>query len=616
MRAGFSSTCRAGTGATRAAASRPPGTARPSEKSPGTSMRSSASRSAGQTEISAGAPLDPHTGGPQQALGVVARRRPARSTTVGPWLAYSPARSTHDLTCAEATGSSYSIDCELPSPRDLAAAGSRRVHEHGAHQAQRDRHPVDRAAADRLVAVERERPGPGRPGCPAAAAAASRRSRRRSGRPARAGRAGRRRAPAAAVRPSSCGSIRTPIACIAADARQGVRRWPRTRSTSTVPSASAAEQHARGARPTCRRAGRARPTSAPAGSTRRRSAVWLMRPPPRRPARRSRCSPGRRAARRPRPPAASPATVSSIVPPRSGVKWCSSKSSMLIRAAPSAWVMPGDHAGPVGHVDVHPDELLGPGLVGLLQHPPAVARRLADPARQEARVAGVERRDRPRPAAGGARAARPAAASRFSRKMSTQMRAFAPGDAGHVAERAADRGQRVVPVDPAGAGLGDQQVREHVRQVARQRQQPVVGAGVDRHRRRAERGDEGVQVAVALRVGLGDRGEEPGRAVEQVAAGVLGAAQLEPGTRVPADEAAAVGRAEATTPAFVEPMSRHRGPRGGAPAPSATAARSWATGAQTHDQVGAVDRRGEVGVGRVDAAALLGDRSRAAGSTS
>ena len=47
----------------------------------------------------------------------------------------------------------------------------------------------------------------------------------------------------------------------------------------------------------------------------------------------ARRSPARPAARpRARPPR--PATSSSIVPPRSGVKWCSSKSSMLMRAAP------------------------------------------------------------------------------------------------------------------------------------------------------------------------------------------------------------------------------------------------------------------------------------------
>jgi hypothetical protein len=54
-----------------------------------------------------------------------------------------------------------------------------------------------------------------------------------------------------------------------------------------------------------------------------------------------------------------------------------------------------------------------------------------------------------------------------------------PGHAGHVAERAADGRERVVPVDAARAGLVDEQVREDVRQVARERDEAVVGAGVD-----------------------------------------------------------------------------------------------------------------------------------------
>ena len=44
------------------------------------------------------------------------------------------------------------------------------------------------------------------------------------------------------------------------------------------------------------------------------------------------------------------------------------------------------------------------------------------------------------------------------------------GDARHVAQRAARRSHRVVPVDPVRSGLVDEQVRERVRQVARQRE--------------------------------------------------------------------------------------------------------------------------------------------------
>ena len=68
-----------------------------------------------------------------------------------------------------------------------------------------------------------------------------------------------------------------------------------------------------------------------------------------------------------------------------------------------------------------------------------------------------------------------------------------PGDAGHVAQRAAGRGERVVAVDAGRSGLVDEQVRERVREVARQRDEPVVRVRLDRDRSRAERGDEAVE---------------------------------------------------------------------------------------------------------------------------
>ena len=91
----------------------------------------------------------------------------------------------------------------------------------------------------------------------------------------------------------------------------------------------------------------------------------------------------------------------------------------------------------------------------------------------------------------------------------------------------------------ASPGLHDEQVREHVRQVARDGQQAVVHARVDRDRRGAERGQQAVQVAQAGGLGLGQRREVPGRALEQLGAGVLRAARLHAGDRVAADEARA-----------------------------------------------------------------------------
>ena len=96
------------------------------------------------------------------------------------------------------------------------------VAEHGAHQAQRHRHAVDRAPPDRLVAVERERAAladeqPGQQAHQRARVVA-----RRSGPPARAGRAARSRGRAGASRP-----------------RRGARRGPSDSTAASVASVSA-----------------------------------------------------------------------------------------------------------------------------------------------------------------------------------------------------------------------------------------------------------------------------------------------------------------------------------------------------------------------------------------
>ena len=69
--------------------------------------------------------------------------------------ASSPAISTHDFTCADATGSVYSIPRSgMPCTVNGAKRPSVRL-DPGAHLAQRHRDAVDRPAADRRVAVER-----------------------------------------------------------------------------------------------------------------------------------------------------------------------------------------------------------------------------------------------------------------------------------------------------------------------------------------------------------------------------------------------------------------------------------------------------------------------------
>jgi len=79
------------------------------------------------------------------------------------------------------------------------------------------------------------------------------------------------------------------------------------------------------------------------------------------------------------------------------------------------------------------------------------------------------------------------------------------GDPRHVAQRPARGGERLVAVDPRRSGLVDEHVRERVRQVARQRDEPVVRVRVDRDRDRAELGDEAVDEPVPLRVGRRER---------------------------------------------------------------------------------------------------------------
>jgi hypothetical protein len=115
------------------------------------------------------------------------------------------------------------------------------------------------------------------------------------------------------------------------------------------------------------------------------------------------------------------------------------------------------------------------------------------------------------------------------------------GDARHVAERAAGRRQGVVPVDRARARLRREQVRDDVRQMARERDEPVMRDRVDRDRPRADRRHHRVHLREPLRVGVVDRCQEVGRALEQLGAGRRGSARLRSADRVAADEPRAVG---------------------------------------------------------------------------
>ena len=85
------------------------------------------------------------------------------------------------MTWALATGSSYSIPCSARAVHGERRITALRAPRSAAPSRQRLGDPVDRAAADRLIAVEHEARPAGRPASRAAAASAFRRCRRRSG---------------------------------------------------------------------------------------------------------------------------------------------------------------------------------------------------------------------------------------------------------------------------------------------------------------------------------------------------------------------------------------------------------------------------------------------------
>ena len=110
------------------------------------------------------------------------------------------------------------------------------------------------------------------------------------------------------------------------------------------------------------------------------------------------------------------------------------------------------------------------------------------------------------------------------------------GDPRHVAQRAARRLERVVPVDPRRARLVEEHVREHVRQVARQPDEAVVRVRADRDGPGAEGGDEAVHQPQPVGIRGGGRGEEPRCALEELGRGAPGAAGLGAADRMPSDE--------------------------------------------------------------------------------
>ena len=247
--------------------------------------------------------------------------------------------------------------------------------------------------------------------------------------------------------------------------------------------------------------------------------------PHRAPPRRRPRSPGSSSSAAARRASVSPVTSSVTVPPRSGEMCSSSKSSMLIRSAPSACVMPANTPGRSGTWTLHAVERRRRRC----RRSRASGGGSAPPRRSSAaRNAGVALHERgldlldPAPEVGELR---PDGLGVVEEDVDPHPRVRA-GDPGHVAQGSAGARQRIVPLDATRPGAVHDHVREHVRQVARQGDEPVVRRRVDRDRERAELGDEAVDEAMPRRVGLRRRRQEPGGAFEQSGRGALGAVCL------------------------------------------------------------------------------------------
>ena len=159
-------------------------------------------------------------------------------------------------------------------------------------------------------------------------------------------------------------------------------------------------------------------------------------------------------------------------------------------------------------------------------------------------------------------------------------------------------------VDATRAGLVRKQVRERVRQMARERDEAVVGAGVDRDGDRPETAHEAVHVAKAGRVGVGDGGQEPGRTHEQVRARVRRPARLEPAHGMTADEPRPLGGGHRSDDGRLGRADVGHGRARGRRERGRHGRRELRDRCTHRHQIGAVERRGEVAVGLLDAAAI------------
>ena len=325
---------------------------------------------------------DAGAGGAQHPLGVIARRRAARSPSVSP-SASSPASRTHDLTWALATGSLYSTPRSL-RPSIRAAAGARRG---------------SRARRPSAAAARRS----GRPG----GGGSNRRRRGRSSPPSwPASQPGRRRSSVPAL-PTSIVDPASEAPAAQADAADrdvdAARRSPTARRSDTrrpaprPPRGSSGCRRRRGSprsgsrpppsrpgsppggRSTCRAAGAASRAAGPIGSKLRHRLV--ARADDAWPCGRGRAP--RSAARSASSTARDPEGDGSVASSRS--PGYSAMSSMLTRARPSASAISATVPGAI--LDPDPD---------LVQRPLAARRRRAARAARVAAPRGARPRRRSR----------------------------------------------------------------------------------------------------------------------------------------------------------------------------------------------------------------------------
>ena len=209
-----------------------------------------------------------------------------------------------------------------------------------------------------------------------------------------------------------------------------------------------------------------------------------------------------------------------------------------------------------------------------------------------------------------------ASASRFSRKMSRHMGGLAPATRVRSVKLAPTHCRGALAADVEGPRMLHEDVRQHVRQMADDRQDAVVGDCVDVGGSGAQVEDELLQHGVQLGEGRPGGAEEVGRPVEQVRPRVLDPRVGRAAHGMPADEQRLGQRRQAVDDGRLG--AAHVGDQAGSRFGGRALLHQGGDAAHRrryHHQVGVGGRFGRAG-GRLGDDALLKAISRAAGSVS